>query len=110
MATTTRKPAVTKTSADYLEEALKDLGKAREKAGDEARSNIDAAVERIREVSTDVRHRGADQLADWQKSLEEAAEDARRELGKAAIRAQRSPEALMELSSELRKQKAKLTA
>lgn len=111
MPTTTvkRKPPAAKTSVDYLEEALKDLDKAREKAGEGARSNIESAMDRIREVSKDARSRGADQLADWQKTVEDAAEDARREFGRVAIHSQRSPEALTELSSEIRKCKAKLT-
>ena len=107
--TAKRKPAAAKTTVDYLEEALKDLDKAREKAGEGARSSIESAVDRIREAAKDARSRGADQMSDWQKALEDAAEDARLELGKAAIHAQRSPEALTALSSEIRKCKAKLT-
>lgn len=109
MSATTTKPSGgthrTKATADYLQDALEDLGKARAKAGEEVSSNIDAAVERIKEAREDLTEEGKDQLAEWKHELESAAEDARRELGRFAVRAQRTPEALDELSEEITKRK-----
>jgi ElaB/YqjD/DUF883 family membrane-anchored ribosome-binding protein len=107
---TARKPVppAPRTSVDYLEDALKDLGKAREKGGEEIRSSIDAAMERVRETTNQLGSRGQDQVSEWQKTLDAAADDALRELGRMAIRAQRSPEALTELSGEIRKRRGQL--
>ena len=99
-----------KSSADYLQDALKDLDKAREKAGKEVEANIDSARERINEASERLSERGHDQLDEWRTQLEDAAEDVRRELGRWAIRAQSSPQALSELSREITKRKAELAA
>lgn len=98
-----------KAPVDYLQDALKDLDKAREKAGEEAGANIDAAIDRIGEVRGDLTTRGQGQLSEWQEQLEEAAEDVRRELGRWAIRAQRTPEALTELSAEITKRRKEIT-
>jgi hypothetical protein len=69
---------------DYLQRALEDLNRAREHAQRDARSGIDDATERIRAAS----------------------DEARLELGRAVIRAQRTPEALTELTREIRLRKA----
>ena len=52
----THKPAppAPKTSVDHLEEALKDLGKAREKGGKEIRASIDAAMEWVRQAAKEL--------------------------------------------------------
>ena len=102
-------PPARRTSVDYLEDALKDLGKAREKGGEEIRASIDAAMERVREAAKELGSRGQDQVGEWQKSLDAAADDALRELGRMTIRAQRSPEALTELSAEIRKRRGQLS-
>ncbi|MGZ6670896.1 MAG: hypothetical protein ACXVFM_00935 [Solirubrobacteraceae bacterium] len=108
---TAHKPAspVRRTSVDYLEDALKDLGKARDKGGEEIRASIDAAMERVREAAKELGSRGQDQVGEWQKTLDAAADDALRELGRMTIRAQRSPEALTELSAEIRKRRGQLS-
>ena len=110
--TATRKPAprAHKDSVDYLEAALKDLGRARDKGGEEIRSSIDSAMDQIRDATRELGSRGQDQVSEWQKTLEGAAADAACEFGRIAIRAQRSPEALTELSREIRKRRAQLTA
>ena len=59
-------------------------------------------MDRFREASHDMRSR------DWQKVLEDAAEDARRELGKIAVHAQRTPDAVSELSREIRRRRDEL--
>ena len=48
-------------------------------------------------------------MGEWQKTLDAAADDALRELGRMTIRAQRSPEALTELSAEIRKRRGQLS-
>jgi hypothetical protein len=102
-------PPAPRTSVDYLEDALKDLGMAREKGGKEIRASIDAAMERVREAAKELGSRGQDQVGEWQKTLDAAADDALRELGRMAIRAQRSPEALTQLSAEIRKRRSQLS-
>ena len=75
-------PPATRTAADFLDEALKDLGKAREKGGDEIRASIDSAIERIRETAKERGEPGQDQVDEWQKTLDAAADDALRELAR----------------------------
>jgi ElaB/YqjD/DUF883 family membrane-anchored ribosome-binding protein len=107
----THKPAppAPRTSVDYLEEALKDLGKAREKGGQEIRASIDAAMERVRQAGKELGNRSQGQVGEWQKALDAVADDALRELGLMTIRAQHSPEALTEFSAEIRKRRGQLT-
>jgi hypothetical protein len=106
MATTTTRAK--KGTADHLQDALADLDKARDSATEEARAGIDSARERIEEAREDLSQRGHDRLAEWQDALTEAAENMRRELGRAAIRAQGSPEALAEMSDEIKKRRTQL--
>jgi hypothetical protein len=116
MATTTKAatktPAVKgtqKSAADYVQQAIQDIDHARERAGVELRESLDSAVERLREAAGDLRKRAEQQAAEFEHAFEEATEDGRRELGRRAIMAQRSPEALKEMSSFIRKRKAELT-
>ena len=108
---TTHKPAppAPRTSADYLEEALKDLGKAREKGGKEIRASIDAATEWVRQAAKELGSRSQGQVGEWQKALDAATDDVLRELGLMTIRAQHSPEALTEFSAEIRKRRGQLS-
>lgn len=105
-----RKKPTEKAPADYLQDALEDLDTAREKAGDEVRSSIDSARERIGDAREDMTHRSQDQIKEWREQLEGAADDALQELGRWAIRAQRSPDALTELSKEITKRKTQVSA
>lgn len=102
-----RKPAE-KSSLDYLKHALDDLAHAREQAQQEARSGIDAAIERIQKVRKDLGARTRDEADDLQSRLEHASDDALREFGHAAVVAQRSPEALTEMQAEIRARKRML--
>lgn len=104
-----RKPAE-KGSLDYLQQALDDLAHARGQAQHEARAGIDSAVERIRDVRKDLGTRAQSEADELQARLERASEEARRELGRAAIRAQRTPEALTQMQAEIRDRKRKLSA
>jgi hypothetical protein len=88
---------------DYLQRALEDLDQARGHAQKDVRAGIDDAVERIRAAVADVRTRLHDETDDLQTRLDHASEEARVELGRAVIRAQRTPEALTELSREIRR-------
>ncbi len=99
-----------KAPVDYLQDALEDLDKAREKAGEEVSASIDSARERISDARDDLTDRGHDQVKDWREQFGSAADDALRELGRWAIRAQRSPEALSELSKEISKREAEVSA
>jgi hypothetical protein len=101
------KPAE-KSSLDYLQHALDDLAHAREQAQVEARGGIDSAVERIREVRKDLGARARDEVEDLQSRLEHASDEALREFGRAAVLAQRSPEALTEMQAEIRARKRML--
>ena len=104
-----RKPAET-SSLDYLQQALEHLALARGQAQHEARAGIDAAAERIRQVRKDLAARACDEAEVMQSRLEHASDDALKEFGRAAIRAQRTPEALTEMQAEIRDRKRKLAA
>jgi vacuolar-type H+-ATPase subunit H len=95
--------ANTKTPIDHLQDALEELGRAREKAGGDVSASIDSARERIADASDELADRGQGTLKDWREQFGSAADDALRELGRWAIRAQRSPDALAELSREISK-------
>ena len=102
-----RKPAET-SSLDYLQQALEHLALARGQAQNEARAGIDAAAERIRQARNDLGARARDEAGEMQTRLEQASEDALREFGRAAVRAQRTPEALTEMQAEIRARKRML--
>lgn len=111
MATTAHKPTkkpAAKTSADYVQEAIGDIDKARESAQGEARAQLDRATDRLRTLASDLRDRAGDEVRDFESALDRASEHLRLELGLRAIRAQASTEALRKLSSEIRKRKAEL--
>ena len=102
------KPAE-KSSLDYLQQALEDLDSAREQAQHEARASIDSAMDRIRDARRDLATRARDEADDLQSRLDRASEEVRRELGRTAMRAQRSPEALTAMQAEIRARKRKLS-
>ena len=91
---------------DYLQRALEDLNRARGHAQRDARSGIDDATERIRDAVEDVRKRVREEADELQTRLDHASDEARLELGRAVIRAQRTPEALTELTREIRLMRA----
>ena len=93
---------------DFLQKALEDLNMAREHAQKDAQAGIDDATERIRAAVDDVRRRVRDEADELQTRLDHASEEARIELGRVVIRAQRTPEALTELSREIRRVKDRL--
>jgi hypothetical protein len=101
------KPAE-KSSLDYLQHALDDLAHARAQAQQDARTGIDSAVERIRRVRNDLGARAHDEADGLQTRLEHASDEALKEFGRVAIRAQRTPEALAEMQTEIRDRKRKL--
>lgn len=96
------------TTADRLKDAVEDLDKARDQAGHQAKESIDSAIARIREAASEIGDRARDQTGEWQSALESAGDDLLRELGRRAVRAQRSPAALKDLSDEIRRRKAEL--
>ena len=62
------------------------------------RHTVDTAIERLRKASSEMRTRAGDEAADFEDRLEHASEEVRRDLGRRAIAAQQSPEALTELA------------
>jgi hypothetical protein len=113
MATATRtpdRPARTSARAkvaepgtlDFLQRALEDLNRAREHAQQDAQAGIDDATERIRAAVDDVRRRLREEADELQARLDRTSDEARLELARAAIRTQRTPEALTELAREIR--------
>jgi hypothetical protein len=97
-----------KAPIDHLQDALEDLDRARETAGEEVAARIDSARQRIDEARDDLSGRGQEQLKDWRDQVGAAADDVLRELGRWTIRAQRSPEALGELEDEIGKRRAEI--
>jgi hypothetical protein len=105
-----RAPATPKkpSSLDYVLKAADDLAKARDRATDELRDTIDGAIEYLRNAASALRSRTAGETSQWEDTLDRASENARREMGRRAVRAQRTPEALRDLSTEIRKRKAQI--
>ena len=97
-------------SVEHLQSAMDELTKARARASEDIRAAIDSAIERTRGAMKGAGEDAHEQISDWQRSLERATEELRRELGVVAVRAQRSPEGLKAMSSEIRKRKTELTA
>ena len=103
---TRARPKVTEPGTlDFLQRALEDLNRAREHAQQDAQSGIDDATERIRAAVEDVRRRVKEEADELQTRLDHATDEVRLELGRAVIRAQRTPEALSELAREIRRAK-----
>ena len=75
-----------------------------------AREALDDLRSGTEERAESMRTRAKDQAADWQKALEDATEDARRELGVRAVRAQRSEDALDAMAEEIKNQKKEVAA
>ena len=107
--TRARRPAAPATPLDHLQHALEDLDHARQDAGQGARERIDAAVDCVRDAARDFRSRGQDQVSEWEKLLAHETDDVLVELGKLAVRMQRNPAALRELSAEIRTRRAELS-
>lgn len=88
-------------ASSNVQKAIDDLTSAASNASDDVRANIDSAVKRLRDVSGSAASQARDTLGDWQKALESAAEDARREMAKLAVKAQGSAEALDDIEKEV---------
>jgi vacuolar-type H+-ATPase subunit I/STV1 len=93
---------------DQVQKAIDDLRAAGEKATGDVRSRIDSAVSRLRDVSEGASSRAQDQVSSWRDTLDKATEDVRKELGKLAVRAQSSLEALDEIGAELEERRKAL--
>jgi ABC-type transporter Mla subunit MlaD len=96
------------TAVDHLQHAVDELDSAREQATHDVRERIDAAIDRIRRAATDARDRAERERDEFGDTLERAGDDVRLELGRRAVRAQSSPEALKELGREVRHRQAEL--
>jgi polyhydroxyalkanoate synthesis regulator phasin len=86
---------------DQVQKAIDDLRSAGEKATGDVRSRIDDAVSRLREATEGAGSKAQDQVSSWRETLDGATEDVRKELGKLAVKAQSSVEALDEISKEI---------
>jgi hypothetical protein len=93
---------------DQVQKAIDDLRSASEKATGDVRSGIDSAVSRLRDISGDASSKAQDQISGWRDTLNGATDDVRKELGKLAVRAQGSVEALDELAKEITERKKAL--
>ena len=102
------RPRAQKTSIDYVQQAMNDIDRARERAGVELRDTLDSALERLRHAVGDLRKRAEQEASEFERAFEDATEDGRREYGRRAIMGQRSPEALKEMTAAIRKRKAEL--
>ena len=93
---------------DNIQKAIDDLRSAGEKATGDVRSNIDSAVQRLRDASSGATSRAQDQVGTWRETLSSASEDVRKELGKLAVRAQGSLEAVEEIAKEVEDKRKEL--
>jgi hypothetical protein len=93
---------------DQVQKAIDDLRTAGEKATGDVRSGIDSAVSRLRDISGGASSRAQDQVSGWRDTLDKASDDVRKELGKLAVRAQGSVEALDEIAKEITERKKAL--
>jgi gas vesicle protein len=86
---------------ENVQKAIEDLRAAGEKATGDVRSRIDDAVSRLRDATEGASTRAQDQVSSWRETLDDATEDVRKELGKLAVKAQSSVEALDEIAKEI---------
>jgi gas vesicle protein len=93
---------------DNIQKAIDDLRAAGEKATGEVRSNIDSAVQTLRDASSGATSRAQDQVGAWRETLSSTTEDVRKELGKLAVRAQSSLEAVEEIAKEVEDKRKEL--
>ena len=93
-----------KSATEHLQ-ASAEIDKARQKATADVRRSLDSALERMRDVNGGLRQRAeAEPLSDTTRSSMRVIGLSAR-WATTAVRAQRTPEALKELSDEIRKQK-----
>jgi conjugal transfer/entry exclusion protein len=93
---------------DQVQKAIDDLRAAGEKATGDVRSGIDSAVARLKDVSGGATSRAQDQVSSFRETLDGATQDVRKELGKLAVRAQGSAEALDEIATEIEERRKAL--
>jgi Mg2+ and Co2+ transporter CorA len=94
---------------DEVQQAIQELDLLRSHAGDDARKELDGVIDRLRDAVGELYRSTADDADAVEHLLDRSSEDVRREVGRRAIRAQRSVEALTELSGELRRCRAYLS-
>ncbi|MDX6617144.1 MAG: hypothetical protein QOD60_2235, partial [Solirubrobacterales bacterium] len=88
--------------SESLQKALDDLRGAGEKATGDVRTRIDDAVKRLNDASEQARSGAADQASNWRETLDKATDDVRVQLGKLAVKAQTSVDALEALQDEIK--------
>jgi hypothetical protein len=95
-------------ASESLQKALEDVRAAGEKATGDVRTRIDDAVKRLNDASDQVRSGASDQASNWRDTLDKATEDVRIQLGKLAVKAQTSDEALDALADEIKARRKEL--
>ena len=75
----------------------------------DARTRVENAVAQLRDALSELPDRMRGEATETERTFGRIGDDALREIARLAIRAQRSPAALKELSAEIRKRKAELT-
>jgi predicted nucleic acid-binding Zn-ribbon protein len=95
-------------ASESVQKAIEDLRAAGEKATGDVRTRIDDAVKRLNDASEQARSGASDQASNWRETLDKATEDVRIQLGKLAIKAQTSEEALDALKDEIKARKKEL--
>jgi ElaB/YqjD/DUF883 family membrane-anchored ribosome-binding protein len=91
-----------------LQQALDELAKLRDQSGGDLRKQLDSAVKRVREAGEELRERTDERTAAVERAVGRVADEAWQQLATIAIRAMSNPDALTELSGEIRKRKAQL--
>ena len=83
-----------KSAAEHVQQASAEIDKTCQEATADVRRSLDTALERIRDVSGELRQLAEHQSAERQDALEHTSDTARRQMRRPGIRAQRTPEAL----------------
>jgi hypothetical protein len=80
-----------KSATEDLQQASAEIDKARQEATADVRRSLDCALERMHDVSAELRQRAEDQTAERQDALEHTSDKARRQIGGRGIRARARP-------------------
>jgi hypothetical protein len=83
-----------KSAAEHLQQASAEIDKTCQETTAGGRRGPDTALERMRDVSGELRQRAEHQAAQRQDAREHTSEKARRQMRRPGIRAQRTPDAL----------------
>jgi len=91
-----------------VQEAIDELDRLREQTGADVRRQVDRALKRMRGAAGDLRTRTDQRTESIEKTVGDLADDVWQQLATLSIRALRDPDALTELSTEIRKRRGQL--